>query len=109
MPISDSERLQLFERLSHVLGTDEAGYLMELLPDTGPDRPATTGDLRNLGIELRGEIAELRGEVRGEIAELRGEVRQQGASLELRMAQQTRTLVFLMVGLVMPVWVSLLI
>ena len=63
MAISERERLELYEQLGRVLGPDNAGRLMELLPPTGWDDIATKADVRALGVELRGELSELRGEI----------------------------------------------
>jgi hypothetical protein len=79
--ISERERLQLYHRLGETLGQQEAVTMMELLPPTSWDNIATTQQLRNLGTELRGEMAELRSELKGEMAELRSELKDEMAEL----------------------------
>ncbi|NNE75061.1 MAG: hypothetical protein HKN26_15450, partial [Acidimicrobiales bacterium] len=75
--MNERERLKLYDRLGEVLGPDEAGTLMELLPPDGWDDIATKQLVGANATSLRGEMAEVRGEmaeVRGEMAEVRGEM-----------------------------------
>ena len=74
MATSASARHHLFRTLESVLGDDDAATLMDHLPPGGWDDVATKTDLRELGAELRGEMAELRTELKGDIAELRTSV-----------------------------------
>ena len=65
------------------------------------------GELAN----VRGEIKEVRGEVkevRGEVRELRGEIKELRGSISLEISKQTRTLVFMLCGFAVTVWISLL-
>ena len=80
MAVDESRRIELFERLSSLVGAEAAHTLFELLPPPGQD-VATHDDIvqlqRDLRTEmqaLRGEMGELRGEVHGEISGLRGEM-----------------------------------
>ena len=85
--MNERERLKLYDRLGEVLGLDEAGTLMELLPPNGWDDIATKDLVAANATSLRGEMAEVRGEmaeVRGEMAEVRGEM----AELRSEMAAQ---------------------
>ena len=66
------------------------------------------GELAN----VRGEIKEVRGEVkevRGEVRELRGEIKELRGSISLEISKQTRTLVFMLCGFAVTVWISLLV
>ncbi len=65
------------------------------------------GELAN----VRGEIKEVRGEVKevgGEVRELRGEIKEFRGSISLEISKQTRTLVFMLCGFALTVWISLL-
>ncbi len=130
MSPSERERLELYDHLGEVLGTDHAGTLMEMLPPTGWGDVATRGDLglvgrelraemSGLGADLRGEMAELRSDLRGEMGELRsdlrgemGELRSEMAtmrsSFELQIARQTRVIVSTMIGIALTIWLTLL-
>ena len=62
--------------------------------------------------EVRGEVKEVRGEVkevRGEVKELRGEIKELRGSISLEISKQTRTLVFMLCGFALTVWISLLV
>jgi len=52
---------------------------------------------------VRGEISEVRGEVR----ELRGDIKELRGSISLEISKQTRTLVFMLCGFALTVWISL--
>ena len=71
---TNQQRRELFNSLEQVIGTNNADFVMELLPNQPADQLVTKTDLsREMGAlrtELKGEMAELR----GEIAELRGEM-----------------------------------
>ena len=59
---------------------------------------------------VRGEISEVRGEVRelkGELREVRGELKELRGSISLEISKQTRTLVFMLCGFALTVWISL--
>ena len=61
--------------------------------------------------EVRGEVKEVRGEVKevgGEVRELRGEIKEFRGSISLEISKQTRTLVFMLCGFALTVWISLL-
>ncbi len=60
--------------------------------------------------EVRGEVREVRGEiseVRGEVRELRGDIKELHGSISLEISKQTRTLVFMLCGFALTVWISL--
>ncbi len=132
MPASEEERLALLNRLTETLGADAARTLMESLPPTHWDQIATKDDLRALEERLvqkftsevnkvKSGLAELSGRVegefgridgnfasvRGEISEVRGEVRELRGSISLEISKQTRTLVFMLCGFALTVWISL--
>lgn len=74
MATSASARHHLFRTLENVLGDEDAATLMDHLPPGGWDDVATKADLRELGSELRGEIAGLRTELKTDIAEVRAQM-----------------------------------
>ena len=78
MSLTEQNRRDVFNSLENAIGTEQANYLMELLPLTSASELVTRNDLASFGTslrsELRGEMAELRAELRGEMAELRGEI-----------------------------------
>lgn len=62
--------------------------------------------------EVRGEVKEVRGEireVRGEVKEVKGEIKELRGSISLEISKQTRTLVFMLCGFAVTVWISLLV
>lgn len=67
-------------------------------------------NLRGELSEVRGEVREVRGEiseVRGEVRELRGDIKELHGSISLEISKQTRTLVFMLCGFALTVWISL--
>lgn len=102
MPISERDRLKLYDRLGQVLGPEDAGRLMELLPPAGWDDIATKDEVRVQGTALRGEMAELRSELRGELAELRSDLTAQLATMQ-------RTILMANTAFILTVWISLLV
>jgi hypothetical protein len=104
--------------------------IMESMPPVEWAELATKSDLALLGRELRGEMAELRGEMgelrgemrgdmsgvrgemaglRGEMSELRGEMSALRGDLSADLASFLRTMVFMMIGLALTIWISLLV
>jgi hypothetical protein len=95
MAISEESRYRLRLKLADVLGSDEAGLLMEYLPSVGWADVATKRDLEhladltkrdidNLGTTLRLEMAELKDGIRSEMSGLEGRVRSDFTRLEAR-------------------------
>ena len=108
MAITEDSRYRLHQRLTEVLGEDEASVLMEHLPPVGWADVATkrdldhqtqlmTRDLQSFRSEMRGEFATFRSEMRGEFAtfqtgligefasfrsEVRGELAASGAKVD---------------------------
>ena len=72
--IDERSRHALYLRLEQVLGSDEAGTLMEHLPPVGWADVATRRDLEVLRTELGAEIAGVRTELGAEIATLRSDL-----------------------------------
>jgi len=72
--IDERSRHALYLRLEQVLGSDEAGTLMEHLPPVGWADVATRRDLEVLRTELGAEIAGVRTELGAEIAGVRTEL-----------------------------------
>lgn len=76
MAINERDRLRLHDRLGEVLGVEEAGLLMELLPPTGEDDVATKADVRQA-------VTEIRTEMDGRFAQMEGRF----ATIDQRFAQ----------------------
>ncbi len=132
MPASEEERLALLSRLTETLGADAARTLMESLPPTHWDQIATKDDLRALEERLvqkftsevnkvKGEIHEVKsglseingrvdgefGRIDGKFANLKGELKELRGSISLEISKQTRTLVLMLCGFALTVWISL--
>lgn len=79
MALTTKHRTTIYQRLSPLIGEEEAGALIDEFPAAEHDELVTKQFLRaemaELRSELRGEMAELRGELRGEMGALRGELR----------------------------------
>ena len=63
MPVDERSRHLLFRKLEAVLGSEEAGTLMDHLPPSGFATLATRDDLLATKEELRSEIASLRSDL----------------------------------------------
>ena len=85
MAIDEKTRLDLRREFEQLLGTRLADAAMQAMPNIDYTDLATSTDLTNLRIELRGEIAELRGDLRSEMAELRGELKGDMAKLQVEL------------------------
>jgi hypothetical protein len=90
--IDERSRHALYLRLEQVLGSDEAGTLMEHLPPVGWADVATRRDLEVLRAELGSEIASLRSELGSEIASDRAELG--SLRVEMRAMEQSLTGLF---------------
>ncbi len=96
-PIGEERRLALMQRLTEVLGEEEARTLMESLPPTSWYNIATKDDIR----ATKDDIRALKEWTQAEFTNLRGEMKQM-------FAQQTRTMVFTLVGFAVTIWGSIL-
>ena len=121
MPASEQQRLMLRNRLIEILGEEEAEVLMDSLPPVHWHDLATKEDMKaaqeardalehRLHTELNGRFAAFAAEVRGEFANvyaefktLRAENTQFQGEMALLFAKQTRTMVFTMLGLAVPI------
>ncbi|MFA5884503.1 MAG: hypothetical protein WDA60_11675 [Acidimicrobiia bacterium] len=74
MTIDERSRHALYLRLEQVLGSDEAGTLMEHLPPVGWADVATRRDIEVLRTELLSEISSARSELGSEISSARSEL-----------------------------------
>ena len=126
-PISEGQRLALLHRLCEVLGEEEGRTLMESLPAVHWHDLATKDDVRanktaieankaaieanKAAIEasehrLRGEMAagfaSIRAEMGGRFAQVDAEFTKFRGEMALQFARQTRTIVFTMLGLAVP-------
>ena len=92
MSITSGERHDLHTRLAEILGEDHANTLMEHLPPVGWADVATKRDLDNVEVALSGDIANLGTQLRSELAaqgsELRGEIATLGTELRREIAAQ---------------------
>ena len=127
-PIGEERRWALMDRLCEVLGEEEARTLMESLPPVAWDRIATKDDIKasedrikasedRLRTEMHAEFAKVYAEfanirtetaaefkmLRAENKEFRGENKEFRGEMALQFAKQTRTMVFTMLGLAMPI------
>ena len=89
-PIGEDRRLALMQRLTKVLGEEEARTLMESLPPTYWYNLATKDDVRALKEWTQAEFTNFRGE------------------MKQMFAQQTRTLMFMLMGFAVTIWGSIL-
>ena len=109
MPVSETERLALYQQLTESFGPPHAETLMESLPPMSWEQLATKDDLKLTAKELRGEMAEMKAELKSALAEIRGEMQAGFAAIEFRFAQQTRTMMWALTGFALTVWISLLV
>ena len=110
MFVSEKRRLALLNRLIEVLGREEAEFLMDSLPPFDWHQLVTKGDLKAMEDRLcsgtsagfakvdaqLGKVDARFAKVDAEFIKLRGEI-------ALQFARQTRTIVFTMLGLVVPI------
>ena len=129
MSPTEDDRRELYGELRELLSERSTRTLMDSLPPMDWNELATKTDVELLGRELRAEMGELRtdvrveiGEVRTELGELRaemiegfGEVRTQMASFERQLAsfehhlaKQYLTVMAVMIGSALTVWISIL-
>ena len=136
MLVDESRRLALLNRLSEVLGDEEARTLIECLPPVRWEQLATKDDVRaseeRILTEMNGKFTGVEGKftgvegkfaqveagfervwaefaaIRGELAEHRGELAEHRGEMALQMARQTRTLVVIMSGFMLTIWGTLL-
>lgn len=111
MSARDRNRLNLYQKLDEILGTEEANTLMEHLPPIPWNEVATKGDVEAsevalkadietmtttlriemaaMGRDIRGELAamgkEIRGEMQGFRTELKADIHVLGAELRAEM------------------------
>jgi len=90
--IDERSRHALYLRLEQVLGSDEAGTLMEHLPPVGWADVATRRDLEVLRTELGAEIAGVRTELGAEIAGVRTELGAEIAGVRTELGAEIATL-----------------
>ena len=81
MSVDEEQGHRIHNKLGELLGPEDAGGLMDMLPRHASSELATRDDvlatatlLRGEMSELRGEMSELRTELKGDMAELRGEM-----------------------------------
>ena len=89
MTASDRNRLNLYQKLDELLGSEEANTLMEHLPPVPWNEVATKNDVTATEIALRADLEAMRNELRAELAvtgrELRSEMATMGSELRSEM------------------------
>ena len=119
-PIGEDRRLALLERLTELLGKEEARTLMESLPPVLWTHLATKDDLRALEDRLRtdfnSQFAQLNAKIDGGFAIIEGRFAKVDAAFErqradttLQLAKQTRAMVITLIGFALSVWIPMLI
>ena len=86
MAAQDRTRLNLFQKLDEILGTEEANTLMEHLPPVPWNEVATKSDLLASEVALRSDIEALEQKLRAEMTAMGKELRSemQEMRIELR-------------------------
>lgn len=100
MSARDRNRLNLYQKLDEILGTEEANTLMEHLPPIPWNEVATKGDVEASEVALKADIEtmtttlriemaamgkEIRGEMQGFRTELKADIHVLGAELRAEM------------------------
>ena len=81
MTASDRNRLNLYQKLDELLGSEEANTLMEHLPPVPWNEVATKNDVTAMGVELRAEMTAMGKELRAEMTAMRSELRSEMATM----------------------------
>jgi len=71
MTVTEQSRHQLFKRLEKVLGMEDAGTLLDLLPPVGWGDVATKHDLDDLRVATKHDLDDLRVATKRDIDDLR--------------------------------------
>ena len=71
MPISEATRHQLHQRLSELIGPEEAATLMEHLPPVGWADVATKQDLEHLRVATKQDLEQVQVAMRGDLENVR--------------------------------------
>lgn len=133
MLANEDKRLALLNRLSEVLGEEEARTLMECLPPVRWDQLATRDDIRaseeRLRTEFNGQFALVNArfaevhtcidglenkmdagfaKVWAEFDSVRAELSQHRGEVAVQIAKLTRTMVFMMSGFMLTIWGTML-
>ena len=122
-PIGEERRFALIERLTELLGKEEARTLMESLPPVLWTHLATKDDLHALEDRLRtdfngqfamlnakfnGGFAMLNAKVDGGFAQVDAAFKEHWAETALQLAKQTRAMVITLIGFALSVWIPIL-
>ena len=123
-PIGEERRFALIERLTELLGKEEARTLMESLPPVLWTHLATKDDLHALEDRLRtdfngqfamlnakfdGGFAMLNAKVDGGFAQVDAAFKEHRAETTLQLAKQTRAMVITLIGFALSVWIPILV
>ena len=86
-----------------------ADATMESMPPVEWSELVTKHDLALTTRELRAEIGELRVELKTEIGELRSDLKSDIAKISYDLASFQRTMMFMLIGFALTIWISLLV
>jgi len=99
MTVTQGSRHQLFKKLEKVLGMDEAGTLMDLVPPMGWADLATKHDIDHLRLATKHDIDQLRVATKADIDQLRVSNRLDLEVLKNDLASKFRGLFFALAAL----------
>ena len=106
MPIDERTRLRIRQWFMEQVDDEEmADAIMESLPPVEWSELVTKQDLALTTRELRAEMGELRVELKTEMNELRGDI----AKISYDLASFQRTMILMLIGFALTIWVSLLV
>ncbi len=86
MALSAKSRAALLEALGPLATPEATEEMLAYFPSRQGDEPATHGDLRVMGAELRTEMAELRTDLKDEMAEIRTDLERSMKSMAMWMS-----------------------
>ena len=117
MAIDERIRLRIRQWFMQQVDDEEmADAIMESMPPvewselvTKQDLAFTTRELRSEMGEIRVELGEIRVDLRNEIGDLRGELKGDIAKLSYDLASFQRTMMFMLIGFALTIWISLLV
>ena len=106
MAIDERIRLRIRQWFMQQVDDEEmADAIMESMPPVEWSELVTKHDLALTTRELRAEMGELRVELKTEMNELRGDI----AKISYDLASFQRTMMFMLIGFALTIWISLLV
>ena len=103
-------RIEIRDQIANVKA--DVGTVRGEISELRGEMSGLRGEMSELRGEIGGEISELRGEMsglRGEMSGLRGEMSGLRGELRSDLASFLRTMVFMMIGFALTIWISLLV